>query len=82
MPSTTYRIESSHPIIGPLWAALNASPLHHFADRALAVVIAAKSKTKPSGHEIRVVHIPTGEVVYRKTASDKTACSEDPLSAL
>jgi hypothetical protein len=28
--------------------------------------LAAKSFTRPSGQEIRVVHVPTGEVVFRK----------------
>ena len=81
MASTTYRIESSHPITGPLWSAFNASPMHLFVDRDLAVVIATKSTTTPSGHEIRVVHVPTGEVVYRKTATDNTHSNEDLLSA-
>jgi hypothetical protein len=35
-----------------------------FSDRALAVSLAAKSFTSSS--EIRVVHVPTGEVVFRK----------------
>ncbi len=68
MSATTYRIESSHAIVGPLWPSYKASKLHTFVDRALAVVMAAKSTTSPSGHEIRVVHVPTGEVVFRKTA--------------
>jgi len=38
-------------------------------DRAMAVVIAAKSITHPGGHEIRVVEVTTGEVAYRKTAA-------------
>jgi hypothetical protein len=58
-----YRIESSQPIAGRFWPA---SGLQHYAvkDRALAVSLAAKSFSADS--EIRVVHIPTGEVVFRK----------------
>jgi hypothetical protein len=37
------------------------------SDRALAVSLAAKSFAQSD--EIRVVHVPTGEVVYRKPAS-------------
>ena len=54
MSATTYRVESSHPIIGPLWPNYKSSKLHTFVDRALAVVMAAKSMTSPAGHEIRV----------------------------
>jgi hypothetical protein len=58
-----YRIESSQPIAGRFWPATG---LQHYAvkDRALAVSLAAKSFSADS--EIRVVHIPTGEVVFRK----------------
>ena len=71
MSATTYRVESSHPIVGPLWpsGSIEASKFHTFIDRAFAVLMAAKSMTSPSGHEIRVVHVPTGEVVFRKTAA-------------
>lgn len=69
MSATTYRVESSQPIVGPLWPSFKASKFHIFVDRAFAVLMAAKSMTSPTGHEIRVVHVPTGEVVFRKTAS-------------
>jgi hypothetical protein len=39
--------------------------------------MAAKSVTKPSGQEIRVVHVPTGEVVFRKPASPRAEWSEE-----
>jgi hypothetical protein len=63
MTSADYRIESSRPIDGQFWPA---SGSRHFAvkDRALAVSLAAKSFSPDS--EIRVVHVPTGEVVFRK----------------
>jgi len=39
--------------------------------------MAAKSFTKPSG-EIRVVHVPTGEVVFRKAATGRAEFSDEP----
>ena len=62
-----YRVESSRPIIGPLLAGLSRTAIE-FADRATAVLIAAKSYTSPPGQEIRVVHQSSGEIVVRKTA--------------
>jgi hypothetical protein len=35
-------------------------------DRSLAVAMAVKTRTVPCGGEIRVVHTPTGEVIFRK----------------
>lgn len=63
MTSADYRIESSQPIAGRFWPAKG---LRQFAvsDRALAISLAAKSDAP--GSEIRVVHVPTGEVVFRK----------------
>jgi hypothetical protein len=63
MNSADYRIESSQPIAGRFWPA-NGSRQYDVHDRALAVSLAAKSFT--SDDEIRVVHVPTGEVVFRK----------------
>jgi hypothetical protein len=40
--------------------------------------MAAKSVTTPSGEEIRVVHVPTGEIVFRKAATLGTQLSEEP----
>ncbi len=68
MSSATYRVESAAPIVGPLWPGLAASKFHHIVDRAVAIVLAAKSITRPLGHEIRVVHVPSGEIIFRKTA--------------
>lgn len=70
-----YRVESSHPIKGPLLPISGARFLT-LVDRALAVVLAAKSWTYPSGHEIRVVHVPTGAIVFRKTDACSTPCIE------
>ena len=48
---------------GRFWPAKGARQLV-VKDRALAVSLAAKSFTDQG--EIRVVHVPTGEVVFRK----------------
>ena len=48
-------------------------------DRALAVALAAKSFSHTDGEEIRVVHVPTGEVVYRKAPFVRSdTASEEP----
>jgi hypothetical protein len=61
--TSDYRIESSQPIAGTLWP--RAGSLHHeVSDRALAISLAAKCFTRSS--EIRVIHVPTGEIVFRK----------------
>ncbi len=69
MTTTCYRIESTYPIVGPLVAGINNTAMY-IADRTMAIVMAAKSYTLPFGQEIRVVHVPTGEVVFRKTESE------------
>jgi hypothetical protein len=64
--TSDYRIESSQPIAGGLWP--NAGSRHfEVNDRGLAISLAAKSFTRNS--EIRVVHVPTGEIVFRKPAA-------------
>jgi hypothetical protein len=65
-----FRVESNHPITGRLWPA-SGSQQYFFNNRDLAVAMAAKSFTKPSGQEIRVVHVPTGEVVFRKPGATR-----------
>ena len=77
MSTDTYRIESAHPIIGPLWSGWAASKFHHVVDRAQAIVLAARSRTLPAGHEIRVVHVPTGSIVFRKTDGSLSALVDD-----
>lgn len=65
MTSADYRIESSQPIASR-WLPKSGAQQYFLSDRALAVAVAAKSTTRPGGQEIRVVHVPTGEVVFRK----------------
>lgn len=69
-----YRIESSHPIAGRFWPEAGSQ---QFAvkDRALAVSLAAKCFSRDS--EIRVVHVPTGEIVFRKPP-EQAGWSEEP----
>jgi hypothetical protein len=76
MSSTDFRVESSHPIAGRL-LPVSGSRQYFVGSRALAVTMAAKSFTKPSGQEIRVVHVPTGEVVFRKPASQRFEYGEE-----
>ena len=68
MTSADFRIESSHPIASRLLPVSGAQQ-YFVSDRALAVAVAAKSITYPGGQEIRVVHVPTGKVVFRKKSS-------------
>jgi hypothetical protein len=76
MTSATFRVESSHPIAARL-LPVQGLRQYLFSDRALAVALAAKSVTTPQGQEIRVVHVPTGEVVFRKAASLKTEALDE-----
>ena len=72
MITPTYRIESSFPIVTTLpRTAVQSGSLLGSWD--LAVSIAAKSLTNPPGGEIRVVHIPSGEVVFSKTSDSGNA---------
>ncbi len=71
-----YRIESECSITGPLLPVPGRSQ-YLVPDGATAVVMAAKSATVPLGQEIRVVHVPTGEVIFRKTATPSRWSSND-----
>ena len=76
--TSDFRIESNHPLSGGLLPASGSQP-YLFRDRALAVATAAKSFNRADGGEIRVVHVPTGEVVYRKAPFIRSdAGSEEP----
>ena len=74
MTAADYRIECTQPIAGRFWPA-QGSRQFAVSDRALAVSIAAKSFS--ASGEIRVVHVPTGEVVFRK-AADRPMASDEP----
>lgn len=67
MENPAYKIESAHRIV----ATLPRSPVYNgvlLADRDLAVSLAAKSKTEPPGGVVKVIHVPSGEVVFSKTS--------------
>jgi hypothetical protein len=76
MPTYKYQIESLYPMVGPLLpeGGVTTLGLH---DHALAIVIAAKSVTVPYGKEIRVVHVTSGEVIFRKTAATVATAGEE-----
>ena len=75
MAFAEFRLESSRPIASRFLPRPGAQE-YFFSDRSLAVTMAAKSFTLPSS-EIRVVHVPTGEVVYRK-APRRAEFSDEP----
>lgn len=64
MASAQYRIESrsslKHGLLPP-----SATFQSLYADRSLAVAVAVKSLADPTRQQIRVVHIPSGEVVFQ-----------------
>jgi len=67
MASAEFRIESQLAIVNRF--VPTSSLARPFGDLSLAVAVAAKSDTQPSGGEIRVVHVPSGEVLFRNTAA-------------
>ena len=75
MTDAEFRVESNQPIAGRFLASPGAQQ-YFFSDRALAVAMAAKSFTSPSD-EIRVVHVPTGEVVFRKLSGSRSEFSDE-----
>ncbi|MDB5861335.1 MAG: hypothetical protein JWQ76_5024 [Ramlibacter sp.] len=74
MASADYRIESSQPIASRFWPAGGATQFA-VSSRALAVSLAAKGITGIG--EIRVVHVPTGEIVFRKPAQQGAEWAEE-----
>ncbi len=67
MNAPDYKIISTAPIV----ASLPGAEVHdgsRLADRELAVSLAAKSITDPPGGVVRVVHVPTGEVLFSKVS--------------
>jgi hypothetical protein len=76
MTSAEYRIESNRPLSGRL-VPLREDRQMLVGDRGLAVSLAAKNFRTESGQEIRVVHVPTGEIVYRKRDNERPAASDE-----
>lgn len=63
MAFAQYRIESRNSLQHGLLPPATFRSL--YADRSLAVAVAVKSVADPTCQEIRVVHIPSGEVVFQ-----------------
>lgn len=63
MHKPKYRIESSGTLRSSLLLPINFN--HLYEDSSLAVAVAAKSMTAPERQEVRVVQIPSGEVIFR-----------------
>ncbi len=66
MASAQYRIESRGPLRGSLLPPASLKQL--YTDPSLAVAVAVKSLTDPTRQDIRVVHVPSGEVVFQTSA--------------
>ena len=66
-PTHDYRIESRDLSGGSLLPSPNFQ--HLYADCSLAVAVAVKSVADPTRQEVRVVHIPSGEIVFRTAAT-------------
>ena len=76
MAYAEFRVESNFPMAGRFLP--QPGGIEYFvSDRSLAVAMAAKSFTRPVG-EIRVVHVPTGEVVFRKSPTGRAGFSDEP----
>ena len=73
--ASEFRVESNHPITGRFLPQPGAHQ-YFFSDRALAVTMAAKS-VADAADEIRVVHVPTGEVVYRKPSARRAEGNDE-----
>jgi hypothetical protein len=66
-PPHDYRIENVDPAKGSLLPPSSSN--HVFADYSLAVAVAVKSVADPTRQEVRVVHIPSGEIVFRTSGA-------------
>lgn len=64
MNSNEFHIESDHRIVNRL--VPQAPVKQWFSDPSDAVAVAAKCIPNPQGGEIRVVHVPTGEIIFRR----------------
>lgn len=67
MVPAQFRIESRDPLTGSLLPSPDFN--HLYRNASLAVAIAVKSVADPTCQEVRVVHVPSGEVVFKSTAT-------------
>ncbi len=63
MSNACYRIESNQPLMGRLLPP--SAFVRLYGDRAMAIALAVKGVLDPTRYEVRVVHVPTGKVVFR-----------------
>ena len=71
MVSAQYRIESRDSLMGSLIPSPNFN--HLYADCSLALAVAVKSVADPTRQEVRVIHIPSGEIVFSTTDVKKAS---------
>lgn len=64
-----FRIESSAPPRSSLLP--EGSTREFYRDRGLAVAVAIKSLRDPTRDQVRVVHVPSGEVVFESEAPQR-----------
>lgn len=69
MMTAQYRIESKYPLRGSLLPQPNLNRL--YVDYSLAVAVAVKSVADPTRQEVCVVHVPSGEIVFRTTGMEQ-----------
>jgi hypothetical protein len=68
-PPHDFRIESSVSTDDSLLPESDIKHLYADASLAVAVAVAVKIVADPSCEEVRVVHVPSGEVVFKTPAS-------------
>lgn len=64
-----FKIESSSPPRSSLLP--EGSTREFYRDRGLAVAVAIKSLRDPTREQVRVVHVPSGEVVFESEAPQR-----------
>lgn len=77
MGPENYRIESAHPITHRLFP-LTKTP-RSFRDASVAVAIAAKCVPSAWDDEVRVVHVPTGQIIFRKSGRESAHADLDEI---
>jgi hypothetical protein len=68
MAPTEYRIESNHPVSNRF--VPHSDVRGAYPDWSQAVAMAVKTAPNAFGDEVRVVHVPSGEIVFRIAADD------------
>lgn len=66
MPFAQYRIEASSPLPSRLLPTSSTKTL--YSNSSLAVAVAVKSLDDPTRQQVRVVYVPTGEIIFQTAA--------------